>query len=73
MTETYQRERYYVRTIRYHVWGVFRRTDRNMDGTKIPESAEDTMIESIGARGIGDDEARKRAANVVAKLNRSGL
>jgi hypothetical protein len=63
------RNRYYWRTIGYHVWGIFERHPDNLDETVRPESAIDRMIESVGARGRGDAAAREYCREAVAKLN----
>lgn len=51
--------RYYVKT-GYHYWSII---DRGPSGWK------DTLVWSIGARGIGDAEARRRLSAELARLN----
>ena len=61
---------YYSRTIGYHVWGVFERHDRNLDASVVPISDLDYLIETVGARGIGDAVAREKVRDRVETLNR---
>jgi hypothetical protein len=49
--------RYFVKTS-YHVWTVMDRRTYS-------------SVQSIGARGIGDNEARKRARDLCNELNRN--
>lgn len=62
------RERFYVRTT-YHVWTIMRRHDSNLDADVRPDSALDTIVEHIGARGRGDRAARTLARETCDKLN----
>ena len=63
------RQRYYSKTIGYHVWGVFKRHDDNMDESAIPCSDLDTLLQTVGARGIGDAAARDLVRSRVETFN----
>lgn len=64
-----QRDRFYWRTISYHVWGIFRRHDDNMPIAVKPNSALDRLVESVGANKLGDAEARDRCRHRTNALN----
>lgn len=64
-----QRDRFYWRTIGYHVWGIFRRDDANMPISVRPDSALDRLVESVGARGQGDQAAKDHARHRTFTLN----
>lgn len=63
------RDRYYWRTIGYHVWGIFLRDDRNMDEATRPDSMLDRLVESVGANRRGDAAARDLCRSRVERLN----
>lgn len=63
------RDRFYWRTIGYHVWGIFERHHDNMPDENRPDSELDRLIESVGARGRGDAGAKAYCREAVAKLN----
>lgn len=63
------RDRFYWRTIGYHVWGIFERHPDNQPDEVRPDSELDTLIESVGARGRGDAAAREYCRESVQTLN----
>jgi len=63
------RDRFYWRTIGYHVWGIFERHDDNMPISVRPESDLDKLIESKGARGCGDQAAKEYCRHRTFALN----
>lgn len=64
-----QRDRFYVRTARYHVWAVMERHPDNLDASKRPDSYLDTVVCHYGARGRGDAAAREQARLHAERLN----
>lgn len=64
------RDRYYFRSMRYHVWAVMRRHDDNMDASAIPNSDLDQVEEWVGPREHGGDAGAKEYGRArVAALN----
>lgn len=63
------RDRYYWRTIGYHVWAILRRADENMPEDVRPDSDRDSFVETVGARGRGDQAAKDYCRAEVARLN----
>lgn len=64
------RDRYYFRTMRYHVWAVMRRHDDNMPEGAIPNSDLDEVEEWVSPRQHGGDAGAKAYGRArVERLN----
>jgi hypothetical protein len=63
------RDRFYWRTIGYHLWGIFERHDDNMPIVARPDSALDRLVESKGAALADDDLAKDYVRHRTFALN----